>query len=86
MEPITGGVSGWSSVPNGTLVVEDTYNELYVLFRKKDKMYPILRHIGWRYAHIKRKEVVNNLPLHDDREADFEPDCIYDQPWYMETK
>lgn len=76
-------IENWNQVPNGTLVIEDTYNELYRLERKDGV--PILYHIGWRYTFGKPIEDFESRDLNPPRQIDFEPNCMYDQPWLMET-
>lgn len=65
-------ISNWGSVPDGSRVIEDTYNEIYEVFTRDGQKW--LRQVGWQ---------IGNRPV-PDREipADFEPDCMYDQPWY----
>lgn len=66
-------IENWSDVPVGAKVIEDTYNEVYELFMKDGD--PWLRQIGWQ---------VGNRPVPEyERPADFESNCIYDQPWLI---
>lgn len=65
-------ISNWESVPEGTTVIEDTYNEIYVVFEKNNEKW--LRQIGWRVGD---KEVPET-----ERPCDFEPNCQWDQPWF----
>ena len=39
-------VDNWNHVPDGATVVEDTYNEKYVVFTKNGQKW--LRQIGWQ--------------------------------------
>ena len=78
-------INNWNEVPDGAFVIEDTYNELYVLKHDKDMQFPILLHVGWQVSFGKPEKFVDR-PLGKPRLADFEPNCMYDQPWYMETK
>ena len=70
----------WTEVPEGTRVIEDTYNELYEMKWQEGK--PYLHHIGWRYE----RKGIRDRYLCKSRLADFEPNCTYDQPWFMEVK
>lgn len=66
-------ITDWDLVPDGTRVIEDTYNEIYEVFTKDG--YKWLRQVGWQ---------VGNRPilLNEERPCDFDPACMYDQPWY----
>lgn len=75
-------INNWSQVPDGTRVIEDTYNELYEL--RWINGIPVLHHIGWRYCQEKHRAKLEEKPLDPPREIDFDPDCMYDQPWLME--
>ena len=64
-------IDNWNIVPDGARVIEDTYNEVYVVFSKDGQKW--LRQIGWQ---------VGDKPVPDyERLCDFEPNCRYDQPW-----
>jgi len=64
-------INHWNEVPDGATVIEDTYNEVYQVFTKDGKRY--LRQVGWQ---------VGDKPVPEyERPIDFEPNCIYDQPW-----
>ena len=64
-------IQNWNEVPDGATVIEDTYNEVYRVFTKDGQKW--LRQVGWQ---------VGNKPVPEwERPCDFEPDCIYDQPW-----
>jgi hypothetical protein len=83
-------IKNWNDVHDGTRVIEDTYNELYELkFEKVDgatDKWPVLYHIGWRYCNndvVRQK--LEKRGLDEPRVVDFDPDCMYDQPWLMET-
>jgi hypothetical protein len=66
-------IRNWNDVPDGSRVVEDTYNELYEVFTKDGIKW--LVQVGWQ---------VGNQPVPDYcRPCDFEPNCMYDQPWYI---
>ncbi len=64
-------INSWDEVRDGATVVEDTYNEVYCVFTRDGKKW--LRQIGWQGG---------NQPVPEyERPCDFEPNCIYDQPW-----
>lgn len=64
-------IDSWELVPDGAVVIEDTYNEVYEVFTKDGKRF--LRQVGWQ---------VGDKPVPDHvREIDFSPNSIYDQPW-----
>lgn len=64
-------IESWNTVPDGAKVIEDTYNEVYIVFSRDGKKW--LRQVGWQ---------VGDKPVPDyERPCDFEPNCIYDQPW-----
>lgn len=65
-------IKDFNDLKDGTLVIEDTYNEVYQFFRKDGKMF--IQQVGWQ---IKTDKPINENP----REIDFSPDCPYDQPW-----
>ena len=65
-------IDDWNSVPDGDVVVEDTYPEVYVIFTREGKRW--LRQIGWQGK-------ARALPKHNERIIDFEPNCTWDQPW-----
>jgi hypothetical protein len=66
-------IENWADVPDGATIIEDTYNEVYTILTKDGKRY--LRQIGWQVPD--KRKINDGL-----REIDFEPNCIYDQPWY----
>lgn len=57
----------------GDLVMEDTYAEVYEIFFKDGE--PWLRQVGWMPGC--GRSVPDN-----ERPADFDPNCTYDQHWY----
>lgn len=64
-------IDDWSEVPEGGIIIEDTYNEVYEVFIKDGKRW--IRQIGWQ---------VGDKPVPSfERLLDFEPNCTYDQPW-----
>lgn len=66
-------IESWDSIPDGATVIEDTYNEVYTVFTGKDGL-RYIRQIAWR---------VGNKPVpFNEMVLDFEPNCVYDQPWY----
>lgn len=67
-------INSWDEVKDGTVVVEDTYPEIYVIFTKDGSRY--LRHIGWQTRKMPERK------LDPDRKIDFEPNATYDQPWF----
>jgi hypothetical protein len=73
-------INAWNEVPNGCYVFEDTYNELYQLFN--DDGEPTLHHVGWRYPPSNRQK---ERGLDPPRRVDFEPNFMYDQPWFREA-
>jgi len=68
-----GYIDDWGDVPDGSLVIEDTYPEMYTIFTRDGKRW--LRQIGWQNNCNKP------IPDDDERIIDFEPNCTYDQPW-----
>jgi hypothetical protein len=61
----------WDEVPDGAQVIEDTYNEIYEVFTKDGQKW--LRQVGWQFG---------SKPVPDlERPCDFDPQCLYDQPW-----
>lgn len=67
-----GYIESWYDVPDGMAVAEDTFNEVYRLFTQNGVRY--IRQVGWLRGKAPIPENV--------RELDFEPNCMYDQPWY----
>ncbi len=63
----------WNDVPDGAIVIEDTYNEVYEVFIKNGKKW--IRQIDWQIGD-------KDIPENNERLCDFDPVCIYDQPWY----
>ena len=56
-------ITDWNHVPDGALVIEDTYNEVYTVFTKNGQKW--LRQTGWQCG---------NKPVPDwERPCDFEP-------------
>jgi hypothetical protein len=66
-------IESWNQVPDGATVIEDTYNEVYTVFTGTDGL-RYIRQIGWQIGD-------KPVPL-NERVLDFEPNCMYDQPWY----
>ncbi len=67
-------ITSWNSVPVGSTVIEDTYNEVYQVFMKDGEKW--LKQIGWQYGN-------KEIPADNERPCDFDPACIYDQPWIV---
>jgi len=67
-----GYIDDWTDVPDGSTVIEDTYNEIYIIFTRDGERW--LRQTGW---HIGDKPI----PADNERIIDFEPNCTWDQPW-----
>jgi hypothetical protein len=66
-------INSWSDIPDGATVIQDTWPERYLIFTRDGKRF--LRLIGpENIPHIDAK-------IGEEREIDFEPNCIYDQPW-----
>ena len=65
-------INNWNEVPDGATVIEDTYNEVYTIFTKDGQRY--LRQTGWQMGS-------KPVPEENVRLIDFDPNCIYDQPW-----
>lgn len=66
-------IESWNQVPDGATIIEDTYNEVYTVFTGTDGL-RYIRQIAWRMGD-------KPVPLYE-RVLDFEPNCMYDQPWY----
>lgn len=71
---MTQAIHSWNDVPDGTKVIEDTYNEVWKIFTTNDGRF--LKQVGWQ---------MGNKPVPEDNIIwiDFEPDCTWDQPWYI---
>ncbi len=67
-------IESWDNVEPGTLVIEDTYPEVYILFLKDGKKW--LKQTGWQNDLEHKRDV----PVYE-RECNFEPNSLYDQPW-----
>lgn len=65
-------IESWNMVPDGARVVEDTYNEVYVVFTRDGKKW--LRQVGWQVGD-------KPVPENYERPCDFQPNCTWDQPW-----
>ncbi len=66
-------ITDWNELPDGARVVEDTYNEIYVVFSRDGQKW--LRQVGWQTGSAP-------VPQNSERPCDFEPNCTWDQPWY----
>ena len=65
-------IDSWNEVPDGSEVIQDTYNEVYTI-STNENYERVLTQIGWQ---------VGDKPVPESqRVIDFEPDCPYDQPW-----
>jgi hypothetical protein len=65
-------IEDWNDVPDGAIVIEDTYNEVYEIFTRDGKRW--IRQVGWQVGD-------KPVPENTDRVLDFEPNCTWDQPW-----
>lgn len=73
-------IDDWSEIPDNSIVVEDTYNEIYVIFSKDGKRY--LKQVGWQIP-IDGDDAKYRKMEKRDREIDFSPNAMYDQPWIL---
>jgi hypothetical protein len=69
-------ISDWNSVPDGGIVVEDTYAEVYEMFTREGERW--IRQIGWEMPPGRSKV----LPEVTERLVNFQPNAFMDQPWY----
>ena len=69
-------IHNWHEVEDGDLVTEDCYPEIYEVFMRDGK--PWIYQVGW--------EVKTTKPVppreKTERPCDFDPQFMYDQPWY----
>lgn len=77
-------INHWSEVPDGAMVIEDTYNEVYEVFTKDGQKW--LRHVDWQYGNqpipVKLCDYGSRRVRANERPCDFEPNALMDQPWY----
>jgi len=66
-------IEDWNEVPDGEVIIEDCYNEIYEIFSRDGKRW--IRQIGWAIGD-------DPIPKNTERLLDFEPNCTWDQPWY----
>ena len=69
-------IQNWDHVPDGSRVIQDTFNEVYIVSTENGKRY--LTVVGFQ---IQRDGWENDERLGNKVEIDFDPNCIYDQPW-----
>lgn len=69
-----GYIESWSQVPDGAVIIEDTFNEVYEVFTRDGERW--IRQIGWQL-----KRTTKPVPKNKERPLDFEPNCAWDQPW-----
>lgn len=65
-------IEHWGQVPDGATIIEDTYNEVYRIYSRDGKRY--ITQIGWQVGN-------KPVPENTERELDFSPNAMYDQPW-----
>lgn len=66
-------IDNWHSLPDGSRVIEDTYNEIYEVFTKNGEKW--LRQVAW--------QIPDERPISkDERRIDWEASAFMDQPWY----
>lgn len=70
--PKGGYIDDWTEVPDGSTVIEDTFNEVYIIFTKDGERW--LRQTDWQIGD-------KPLPANTERIIDFDPNCTWDQPW-----
>lgn len=67
-------IKSWNDVKDGARVIEDTYNEIYQISTRDGKRY--LTIVGSQIPSARVDKLIGQ-----ERVIDFEPTCIYDQPW-----
>lgn len=73
--PGAGYIDDWGAIPDGSIVIEDCWPEVYQIFTRENKRW--LRQIGWQLPPGRTKA----LPESVEREIDFDPQPYMDQPW-----
>lgn len=67
-------INAWEHVPDGSRIVEDTYNEVYEIFTRDGKRY--IRQVGWQVPTTRAIDPY-------ERELTFFPNAPYSQPWVV---
>lgn len=66
-------IEDWDSIPDGSRIFEDTYNEIYEVFTRAGQKW--LRQVAW--------QIPTNQPISKvERRIDWQSDAFMDQPWF----
>jgi len=75
-----GYISSWKEIPDGAKVIEDTYNEIYVVGTEDNKRTLTVVDFQIRPKNWKRDKRLGKVIT-----INFDPNCAYDQPWLRLT-